>query len=206
MPYFRVSVQCSAVQCSAVQYCQIPLDIELKQDDYTVCCIHSVVQCSCSQCRSIFSRLLFHAFLHTNVFVIRKLYQENMCRYILVELVRMFILCYYGHFPFIFNLQRIFRRLQVKILPTPENVKHHTTSQKRPIFLAIQHGPPLAQNSVGRSCSEHQEIRSLVPGCGPISQTNKFQNNCEHFKDSNKTIQILVLIIGIYCKVLYLGN
>ena len=37
------------------------------------------------------------------------------------------------HFPFIFTLQRIFRRLQVIILPTPENVKCHTTTYQKPI-------------------------------------------------------------------------
>ena len=38
------------------------------------------------------------------------------------------------HFPFIFNLQRIFNRPQVNILPTLENVRRHTTSYQRPIF------------------------------------------------------------------------
>ena len=38
------------------------------------------------------------------------------------------------HFPFVFTLQRIFRRLRVIILPTPENVKRHNTGQQRPIF------------------------------------------------------------------------
>ena len=37
-------------------------------------------------------------------------------------------------FPFVFTLQRIFRRLQVIILLTPENVKRHTTGQQSPFF------------------------------------------------------------------------
>ena len=44
------------------------------------------------------------------------------------------ILLYCCHFPFIFNLLRISRRLQVIILPTPENVKHHNTSYQRTNF------------------------------------------------------------------------
>ena len=35
---------------------------------------------------------------------------------------------------FIFNLQRIVKRLQVNMLPTPDNVKRHTTIYQRPIF------------------------------------------------------------------------
>ena len=43
------------------------------------------------------------------------------------------------HIPFVFTLQRIFRRLQVIILPTPENVKRHTTGQQRPILNCSLH-------------------------------------------------------------------
>ena len=38
------------------------------------------------------------------------------------------------HFPFVFTLLKIFRRLQVIILSTPKNVKRHTTGQQRPMF------------------------------------------------------------------------
>ena len=47
---------------------------------------------------------------------------------------RMSILRCIWHFPFVFTLQRICRRLQVIIHITPENVKRHTTGQKRPVF------------------------------------------------------------------------
>ena len=53
------------------------------------------------------------------------------------------------HFPFVFTLRRIFRCLQVIVLPTPENVKRHTTGQQRPIFscslqlrLTVDRGTP----------------------------------------------------------------
>ena len=52
------------------------------------------------------------------------------------------------HFPFEFTLLRIFRRLQVIIFPTPENVKRHTTVQQRPIFnCSLQLGLTLNQMS-----------------------------------------------------------
>ena len=61
----------------------------------------------------------------------------------------LFILRCICHFPFILTLQRIFRRMQVIILPTPENVKHNTTGQRGPIFncslklwLTVDSGTP----------------------------------------------------------------
>ena len=44
---------------------------------------------------------------------------------------KLVVICCCFHFLFILNLQRLFRRLQVIILPTPENVKRHTTSYQR---------------------------------------------------------------------------
>ena len=53
------------------------------------------------------------------------------------------------HFPFVFTLQRIFRRLQVNILLTPEIVKRHSPGQQRSIFncslqlqLTVDSGTP----------------------------------------------------------------
>ena len=48
--------------------------------------------------------------------------------------VSLSILRFNCHFPFVFSLRRIFRHLQVVILPTPENVKRHTTGRQRPIL------------------------------------------------------------------------
>ena len=91
-----------------------------------------------------------------------------------------FILRCICHFSYVFTLQRIFRRLQVIILPTPENVKRHTPAgedlfstvpcnsdwQKcSPVgFFAIRLGFPLARISVSQSCSEQLKTPSSLAG------------------------------------------
>ena len=64
----------------------------------------------------------------------------------------MYILRCICHFPFVFTLMRIFRRLQLIIFPSPENVKRHTTVQQRPIFnCSLQLGLTVYNKTPGHS-------------------------------------------------------
>ena len=104
-------------------------------------------------------------FVRKNIhkFFLGKIYSDIYSRLLLfyhAQYIGIFILCCICHFPFVFILQRIFRRLQVIILPTTGNVKRHITGQRRPIFNCSLQLQPTVDSG-----TPHHSTRSSTVHC-----------------------------------------